>query len=45
VAGRVSYRIEWPGLLPEEKAANYILPCVAFPASDVTFLVESARAA
>lgn len=33
--GRVNYRIEWPGLLPEEKAEGFILPCVACAASDV----------
>ncbi len=31
VSGRVSYRIEWPGLLAEEKAEGWILPCVAYP--------------
>ena len=35
VAGRVSYRIEWPGLLAEEKAEGWILPCVAYPESDL----------
>lgn len=35
VQGRVSYRIEWPGLSAEEKAEGFILPCVAYPASDV----------
>lgn len=35
VAGRVRYRIQWPGLLPEEKAEGWILPCIAFPLSDV----------
>jgi ferredoxin len=36
VAGRVHYRIAWPGLLPEEKAAGtWVLPCVAFPLTDV----------
>jgi ferredoxin len=35
VSGRVSYRIQWPGLLPEEKAEGFTLPCVAFPESDV----------
>ena len=35
VAGRVSYRIEWPGLLPEEKNGSWVLPCVAYPLSDV----------
>ena len=34
-AGRVLYRIDWPGLLPEEKAGGWVLPCVAYPASDV----------
>lgn len=33
--GRVHYRIEWPGLLPEEKAGGWVLPCVAYPLSDV----------
>jgi len=27
--GRVRYRIEWPGLLAEEKAEGWVLPCVA----------------
>jgi ferredoxin len=34
-AGRVGYRIAWPGLLPEEKVEGWILPCVAYPESDV----------
>ena len=33
--GEIAYRIEWPGLLPEEKAEGFILPCVACPNSDV----------
>lgn len=33
--GRVVYRIEWPGLSAQEKQTGYILPCVAYPASDV----------
>jgi ferredoxin len=34
--GRVHYRIAWPGLLPEERASGgWVLPCVAYPASDV----------
>lgn len=36
VAGRVDYRIEWPGLSAEEKAEGLILPCVAEPRSDCT---------
>ncbi|RYF42316.1 MAG: 2Fe-2S iron-sulfur cluster binding domain-containing protein [Comamonadaceae bacterium] len=35
VTGRVTYRIEWPGLLAEEKAEGWILPCVAYPESDL----------
>lgn len=34
-SGRVVYRIEWPGLSAEEKAEGFILPCVAYPASDL----------
>ena len=34
-SGRVAYRIEWPGLSAEEKQAGYILPCVAYPLSDL----------
>lgn len=29
LAGRVRYLVEWPGLLPEEKAMGHVLPCVA----------------
>jgi ferredoxin len=35
LSGRVSYRIEWPGLLAEEKADGWILPCVAHPETDL----------
>ena len=34
--GQVRYDIEWPGLSADEKAEGYVLPCVAFPCSDVT---------
>ena len=33
--GEVRYAIEWPGLTPEERASGCVLPCVAYPASDV----------
>ncbi len=33
--GDISYRIEWPGLSREEEAEGFILPCVAFPRSDL----------
>ena len=42
--GSVSYRIEWPGLLPEEKAQGWILPCVAYPESDGVVRVAPACA-
>lgn len=34
-SGQVAYRIEWPGVSAEEKQAGYILPCVAYPLSDL----------
>ena len=34
-SGQVGYNIEWPGLSAEEKAEGYVLPCVAFPCSDL----------
>jgi ferredoxin len=34
-SGQVAYRIEWPGLSAEEKREGYILPCVAYPLSDL----------
>ena len=34
-AGRVRYEIPWTGLLAEEKAAGWILPCVAYPETDL----------
>ena len=33
--GTVRYEIEWPGLTAEEKAEGCVLPCVAYPVSDV----------
>lgn len=34
-SGQVRYEIEWPGLSREEKEDGYVLPCVAYPCSDV----------
>lgn len=34
-SGKVRYELEWPGLSAEEKLEGCILPCVAFPGSDV----------
>ncbi|WP_298232935.1 2Fe-2S iron-sulfur cluster-binding protein [uncultured Azohydromonas sp.] len=36
--GRVRYRIEWPGLSPDEKAEGLTLPCVALAETDVVLL-------
>ncbi len=33
--GEVNYRIDWPGLSLDEKREGFILPCVAYPVSDV----------
>ena len=35
-AGSVRYRVDWPGLLAEEKAEGWVLPCVAEPITPVT---------
>ena len=45
VEGRVSYRIDWPGLSAEEKHDGYILPCVARPESALTLQVPHAAGA
>lgn len=42
-AGRVHYRIEWPGLSADEKREGYILPCVAYPDTDITLENRAAR--
>ena len=34
-SGQVHYQIAWPGLSAEEKAQGFILPCVAYPDSDL----------
>jgi ferredoxin len=35
VEGRVHYRVDWPGVLAEERAEGFTLPCVALPDGDV----------
>ena len=35
VAGQVRYEMAWPGLSPEEKDEGCVLPCVAYPVTDV----------
>ncbi len=39
VSGEVRYAIEWPGLSTEEMQAGCVLPCVAYPVSDVALEV------
>lgn len=42
-AGSVRYEIAWPGLSADEKTEGWILPCVAFPASDLRIAVPGAH--
>jgi ferredoxin len=44
-SGQVRYGIEWPGLSLDEKRDGYILPCVAFPESDLVIEADRARLA
>ena len=43
LAGRVAYRIEWPGLSADEKLEGWILPCVAYASSDLVLQAPQAR--
>lgn len=38
-SGQIAYRIDWPGLLAEEKAAGLFLPCAAYPLTDLVLTV------
>ncbi|MBC7729340.1 MAG: 2Fe-2S iron-sulfur cluster binding domain-containing protein [Microbacteriaceae bacterium] len=42
VSGTIHYQIDWPGLLAEEKAAGWILPCVAGARSNVVIASPAA---
>lgn len=33
--GEIAYQVDWPGVLPEERAQGFILPCVACARSDL----------
>lgn len=44
ICGHIEYRIEWPGLLAEEKREGYILPCVAHATSDLVIEAPGALA-
>lgn len=41
-SGQVRYRIEWPGLSPDEKDEGCVLPCVALPVGEVVLHAPSA---
>jgi ferredoxin len=41
-SGAVRYKIDWPGLSPDEKREGYILPCVAIAETDLTILAPAA---
>jgi ferredoxin len=43
VSGAVAYRIQWPGLLPEEKAAGWILPCIAYAQANLVLRRDRPR--
>lgn len=43
VSGEVSFTIEWPGLSREEKAAGYVLTCVAVARTDLVLDVPEAE--
>ena len=40
--GEVRYRTEWPGVSADERAAGWILPCVAEPLASATIVVPGA---
>jgi ferredoxin len=43
VSGDIHYRIDWPGVSREERAGGWILPCIAYPDSDVVLEAPAAR--
>ena len=43
-SGQIHYTIAWPGLLAEEKAEGWILPCVACADSDLVITAPGASA-
>ena len=34
-SGQVRYEVDWPGITSEEQDDGCVLPCIAFPCSDV----------
>lgn len=43
VSGKVSYRIEWPGVSREEQREGWILPCVAVADTDLVISAPDAE--
>ena len=43
LSGAIRYRVDWPGLSIDEKAAGFLLPCVAEPLKNLTIENEAAR--
>ncbi len=41
-SGQARYRIDWPGISPDERDEGLTLPCVAMPLSDVVLRVPGA---
>lgn len=41
VSGQIHYRIEWPGVSPDENRDGYILPCVAVADGDLVLEVRA----
>jgi ferredoxin len=41
ISGEIRYHLEWPGLSAEEKQAGLILPCCAYPLSDLMIRFKS----
>jgi ferredoxin len=42
LSGQIRYQIAWPGLSSDEKNDGFILPCIAYPQSDL--VIEEPRA-
>jgi len=42
ISGEIRYTVDWPGLLAEEKAEGWVLPCVALACSDVVITAPAA---
>ena len=40
VSGQVRYEIEWPGITAEEQSEGCVLPCVAYPCSNIVLSKE-----